>query len=437
MSQPRIVAWRSSSELLQLKSDFFPSSDSADTRPAAISKVTTWQTRVRIPHSIESTSQITSAVLLDHPHSHPLTVRLAYSTAIIRFVNGLLDPAQQSQFALPMHLLARNLNLPASFVELRHAATHESLPSLAVLRAMAHRALDWLWNDYWAALGTEEEVEEEPAMVERARTAVKTWRRLRREAPMAVVKADHEVVKVVKECVDISRADAEALVAALLEEKVLIPAGKKKAAKMKGARMLWMPLLLEIEAAVPGFIAGLVGAMEEVLKGGEELAAALLRETRGGELEGDEDYLAAVYAWMEFLTAKQQTVSGRIGVGINVEELAKQALITPNEWNIQLLKHILVEYPALKPKYQALVDLAAMHVQTQGGKKGKKANDEKRSLEDIDAEIDAFEAQLDRIQQKRTKPTTTLLVKEDKKAQVAGKWRRWEGEWTPKPFGVL
>jgi hypothetical protein len=97
----------------------------------------------------------------------------------------------------------------------------------------------------------------------------------------------------------------------------------------------------------------------------------------------------------------------------------------------------LAEYPALKTKYQALVDLAAMHVQTQGGKKGENTNDKKRSLEEIDAEIDAFEAQLDRIQQKRTKPTTTLLVKEDKKAQVAGKWRRWEGEWTPKPFGVL
>lgn len=44
------------------------------------------------------------------------------------------------------------LGVPASFVELRHEATHRDLPSLVVLRSAALRSLDWLWEFYWAKL---------------------------------------------------------------------------------------------------------------------------------------------------------------------------------------------------------------------------------------------------------------------------------------------
>lgn len=44
---------------------------------------------------------------------------------------------------------AVDLGLPASFVELRHEATHRELPSLVVLRNAAQRSLEWLWDFYW------------------------------------------------------------------------------------------------------------------------------------------------------------------------------------------------------------------------------------------------------------------------------------------------
>lgn len=44
---------------------------------------------------------------------------------------------------------AIDLGLPASFVELRHEATHRELPSLIVLRNAAQRSLEWLWDYYW------------------------------------------------------------------------------------------------------------------------------------------------------------------------------------------------------------------------------------------------------------------------------------------------
>ena len=48
-----------------------------------------------------------------------------------------------------MYQKAMSLGLPASFVELRHEATHRDLPSLVVLRSAAQRSLEWLWQFYW------------------------------------------------------------------------------------------------------------------------------------------------------------------------------------------------------------------------------------------------------------------------------------------------
>ena len=48
-----------------------------------------------------------------------------------------------------MYAKAKTIGLPASFVELRHRATHNDLPSLVVLRQAAQQSLQWLWNNYW------------------------------------------------------------------------------------------------------------------------------------------------------------------------------------------------------------------------------------------------------------------------------------------------
>ena len=53
---------------------------------------------------------------------------------IIRFVNGMVDAEQQGAYAISIATLATKLYMPLWFVELRHAGTHEQLPSLQVLR---------------------------------------------------------------------------------------------------------------------------------------------------------------------------------------------------------------------------------------------------------------------------------------------------------------
>ncbi|KAK2742117.1 hydroxyacylglutathione hydrolase [Colletotrichum kahawae] len=59
-----------------------------------------------------------------------------------------------------MYSVAKTIGLPATFVELRHQATHEQLPSLAKLRSAARKALAWIWEYYWQHLGADEDEEE-------------------------------------------------------------------------------------------------------------------------------------------------------------------------------------------------------------------------------------------------------------------------------------
>lgn len=66
-----------------------------------------------------------------------------------RLVNGLVDPLQQSMHAQSISKIAQQLNLPIWFVDLRHSATHQDLPSLAALRGACEKALDWLYQRYW------------------------------------------------------------------------------------------------------------------------------------------------------------------------------------------------------------------------------------------------------------------------------------------------
>lgn len=54
-----------------------------------------------------------------------------------------------------MYSIAKVIGLPATFVELRHQATHEQLPTLAKLRPAARKALDWIWDYYWEQLSHE------------------------------------------------------------------------------------------------------------------------------------------------------------------------------------------------------------------------------------------------------------------------------------------
>jgi ribosomal biogenesis protein LAS1 len=58
-----------------------------------------------------------------------------------------------------MYSIAKTIDLPATYVELRHQATHEELPSLSKLRTATQKALRWIWENYWDHLKAEQKME--------------------------------------------------------------------------------------------------------------------------------------------------------------------------------------------------------------------------------------------------------------------------------------
>ncbi|KAI0464281.1 hypothetical protein LJB42_001887 [Komagataella kurtzmanii] len=149
---PLFTAYRDTDELIQLREWFFNQKE-VDNRKRAIAKVKSLKTRRHVAHSLDMTSLLTGIILNDESGLVDSdTLILSYTMAVIKFVNGTLDSLQQASHAIPLHALARELDIPSYFVETRHAGSHEHLPSLQMLRMVGKNIMDWLWNHYWCEI---------------------------------------------------------------------------------------------------------------------------------------------------------------------------------------------------------------------------------------------------------------------------------------------
>ncbi|KAF8438233.1 Las1-like-domain-containing protein [Terfezia claveryi] len=392
-----------------------------------------------------------------------------------------------------MHTLARNLNLPSSFVEIRHAATHENLPSLAVLRTAASRALGWLWSNYWVWVGATPIDEVNPEVdvnLSRARLLLKQWRKLRRENPTREIKEgenvpeSREALAIIRDCVGMcgTTEGLDGVVDAFLEEKALIPSGKKKSSSlMKGAFLLWLPLLEPLDASAPSFAEQLIGSMLEILKTIPMDYA--LDELKSGStvpflassppvLE-DRGFNKALVAWIKQFTGAStackfgRTTSPETGdATLDVDSLAKQCIFKPNEWTLDILAHILKCHPALNSKYSVLASIAqtqaslaieASHKDIEGKvSKKSKTNRTTRALQDIEDELLQFEeklASLDSQMEEWMQGRYRLREGQNQNGEkqdmaIDGqkgenddcgnhKWTKYPGVWTARPIGVL
>jgi ribosomal biogenesis protein LAS1 len=90
------------------------------------------------------------------------STRLSCAMAIVRFINGMVDPLQTGMctrelyeihadwtgpYARPISHIAASLKIPQSLISLRHRATHEDLPPLPLLKQAVHSAIEYI-NQY-------------------------------------------------------------------------------------------------------------------------------------------------------------------------------------------------------------------------------------------------------------------------------------------------
>ena len=129
-------------------------------------RISVWECRGRVPLAVQITAQLLHLKISDNAStwkgtqdfdSHaggvdgkvPVT-RLAYAMVVTRLVNGVVEPEQRAHgYAASVSDIASRCGLPRWFVDLRHDATHTSLPTLVTLRLAADTALEWLQSRYW------------------------------------------------------------------------------------------------------------------------------------------------------------------------------------------------------------------------------------------------------------------------------------------------
>lgn len=133
-----------------------PSTENSDNIRKALQIIDVWMRRGRIPKAVEATYNLMqlyvgSADTGNHLLEESLKVaeRLALNSAIIRFVNEMVDGEQRGAYATSITKIAEKIGLPRMLVDLRHEGTHEALPSLYMLHVGQRMALGWLCDNYW------------------------------------------------------------------------------------------------------------------------------------------------------------------------------------------------------------------------------------------------------------------------------------------------
>ncbi|KDE07268.1 hypothetical protein MVLG_02488 [Microbotryum lychnidis-dioicae p1A1 Lamole] len=355
---PRRVPWSSPDELHQVFSWLFAGDGDAAVQRYAIGRIKVWMSRGNCPHAIESTASLLELVLRDtanvgpsqRPSQHEL--RLAYSMALIRFVNSLVDPLQTTYYARSMASLAAQLGLPLWFVELRHAATHEDLPGIAVLRDAARQALDWLYSNYWIPTLTPSSSSQTintipPIPIDSLQPLLTSYKTLMKRALRDASKSKQirpdlarsyrAIQSWVAEAESMGRGREraiEGLVEALLEVGCLVPEAKKKRVTPRAPTLsaelvaIWSPLLERLDEMFEGLQDALLTRIVELL------GTCSAPERVDGTTQVnpfDRSYYSTLSAWVFQLVSLTDDTS-------SIENLIKSLLIQANPISLTLVE---------------------------------------------------------------------------------------------------
>ncbi|KAL4891278.1 beta-lactamase-like protein [Aspergillus ambiguus] len=289
MAKVLFTPWKEHRQLLAVRDQFYPppAYNGPDMRAQACATIAVWKIRGNLPHAVEATALLTDAVLHDDAQKNSVfSIRATYSAAFCRFVTGLVDSKLHGQ-RKTMFQRAVDLGLPASFVELRHEATHRELPSLTVLRNATQRSLEWLWDYYWAktdlttVLAPEvvaAEPSDEPADgedLEPAKALVKTSLDQlfvkggeTTDPPRKKRKVQQQLSSVATQLGSICRSCSKGAVAlsrVLLNESVLVPSGRTLGSSLSDVFTKWDRFLQDITEAHPPFLVALAEGMVDAL----------------------------------------------------------------------------------------------------------------------------------------------------------------------------
>lgn len=108
-------------------------------------RVFAWGAKQLLPVAIEVTASLLKR--LHSPERDPESL----SMAIIRFINGVVEPFKNTNLSVPISTIGASYGVPEFVITIRHSATHGKMPTFEFAALGAKSALEWLHRNYWEA----------------------------------------------------------------------------------------------------------------------------------------------------------------------------------------------------------------------------------------------------------------------------------------------
>ncbi|KAK8865876.1 hypothetical protein IAR55_001024 [Kwoniella newhampshirensis] len=273
MKTPRRVPWSSHAELAELYDFLFSPSANRESRRRGLARMSIYISSPSCPSFIHLLHSLVAVELLPYPPrdaEEAQRTRMMMGMAIVRFVNGMVDPLQTGPYARPISHLAATLGLSPSLISLRHRATHEDLPPLPLLHMALAQSISYLHHNSFLPLlsattsfsdDSDDLIngaisERKLAQRRKVEGLVKGWKkvmklRLREREVREEDESAREMRRIRK---DLQDEDGEVLVRVMGEVGGLVPIAVRKRSIAKSSSpptpsvKIWEPLLVHLSS---------------------------------------------------------------------------------------------------------------------------------------------------------------------------------------------
>lgn len=154
MDIKKVTCWFNWQEWKSMTDDAYNQEQDLNLIYRAFSTIVAWETRdSTLPPALICLKEILSAKLLQIDKNNSSVQQIyqyqsSLAMNIVRFVNFITEPYQTKIYAKPIKSIAISIGLPEWIVNLRHNATHFSLPSIEILEAAREYLYYWLKDRY-------------------------------------------------------------------------------------------------------------------------------------------------------------------------------------------------------------------------------------------------------------------------------------------------
>ncbi|ODO07509.1 hypothetical protein L198_01088 [Cryptococcus wingfieldii CBS 7118] len=356
MKAARRVLWSSHAELSELYDYLFAPGADLDSRRRGLARMSIYISSPSCPAFIHLLHSLVAAELLPFPPprgaEESQRMRMMMAMAIVRFVNGLVDPLQTGSYARPISHLAASLGLPPSLIALRHRATHEDLPPLPLLQQAIAQCIFYLHqNSFLPLLSLSYNngqnlngvmSERDVLAKKRIDSLLRRWKKVMKTRLREKEVREEDVsgleMRKVRRDLEGEVSGVDGIIKSLIEVGSLVPLAKRQVKRASPQSSLpptpslkiWLPLLTHLSATTPSFPSFLATSILDLLLNPSDLSTNLPAGRLGfnaqaemitlGEQQEDdareeeESYRWGLGVWVLYLWREDAEVEGALGL---------------------------------------------------------------------------------------------------------------------------